>query len=143
MQAGQKKILSGLAAAHLVTDIYLPVLPAILPLLILDNGYSFLAAGLLVTAYNLTSSCTQPVLGWLADKKGFSVSISISLLISGVFIALIGIAGDYRIIMLLAILALEPGDNLGDILRAGLVRYQQGIRCVDDDKIVDTDRSHK
>jgi FSR family fosmidomycin resistance protein-like MFS transporter len=40
----------------MITDIYMPVLPAILPLLIIQNGYSYLAAGLLVTAYNITSS---------------------------------------------------------------------------------------
>jgi len=62
--------LTGLAAAHLVTDIYMPVLPAILPLLIAQNGYSYLAAGLLVTAYNVTSSFTQPVIGWLSDVRG-------------------------------------------------------------------------
>ena len=65
-----KNTITGLAAAHMVTDIYMPVLPAILPLLILNNGYSYLAAGLLVTAYNITSSFTQPVLGWLSDTKG-------------------------------------------------------------------------
>jgi FSR family fosmidomycin resistance protein-like MFS transporter len=89
----------------MVTDIYMPVLPAILPLLILNNGYSYLAAGLLVTAYNLTSSFTQPVVGWLSDTKGFSVSISISLLVSAVFVALMGIAHNYYLIMLFAILA--------------------------------------
>lgn len=83
----------------------MPVLPAILPLLILNNGYSYLAAGLLVTAYNVTSSFTQPVVGWLSDTKGFSVSISISLLVSAVFVALMGVAQDYYIIMLFAIIA--------------------------------------
>lgn len=63
-----KRTIFGLAAAHLVTDTYMPVLHAILPLLILNNGYSYLAAGLLVTAYNLTSSFTQPVLGYLSDR---------------------------------------------------------------------------
>ena len=57
----------------------MPVLPAILPILIANNGYSYLASGLLVTAYNVTSSCTQPLVGWLSDTKGFSVSVSISL----------------------------------------------------------------
>jgi FSR family fosmidomycin resistance protein-like MFS transporter len=88
-----------------VTDIYMPVLPAILPLLIVNNGYSYLAAGLLVTAYNVTSSFTQPLVGWLSDTKGFSVSISLSLLVSAVFIALMGIAKDYYLIMLLAVIA--------------------------------------
>lgn len=102
---GIKNTLTGLAAAHLVTDIYMPVLPAILPLLIAQNGYSYLAAGLLVTAYNLTSSFTQPVIGWLSDTRGFTVSISASLLVSAVFVALMGIARDYYVIMAFAVIA--------------------------------------
>ena len=89
----------------MVTDIYMPVLPAILPLLIANNGYSYFTAGLLITAYNVTSSFTQPVLGWLSDKKGLTVNISISLLISAVFVALMGITQNYYLIMLLAVLA--------------------------------------
>ncbi len=89
----------------MVTDIYMPVLPAILPLLIAQNGYSYLAAGLLVTAYNLTSSFTQPVIGWLSDTRGLTISVSISLLISAVFVALMGIAKDYYLIMAFAVLA--------------------------------------
>lgn len=100
-----KKTITGLAAAHLVTDIYMPVLPAILPLLILNYGYSYLAAGLLITAYNVTSSFTQPVLGWLSDTKGLTVHVSISLLISAVFVALMGTAHNYYMIMLFAVLA--------------------------------------
>ena len=83
----------------------MPVLPAILPLLIATNGYTYLAAGLLVTAYNVTSSFTQPVVGWLSDTKGFSISVSYSLLISAVFIALMGIAQNYFLIMLFAVIA--------------------------------------
>jgi FSR family fosmidomycin resistance protein-like MFS transporter len=90
----------------MVTDIYMPVLPAILPLLVVNNGYSYLAAGLLVTAYNVTSSITQPVVGWMSDTRGFSVSISISLLVSAVFVSLMGIAQDYYyLIMIFAIIA--------------------------------------
>ena len=91
--------------AHLVTDIYMPVLPAILPLLIANNGYSYLAAGLLVTAYNLTSSFTQPVIGWLSDKKGFTIDISVSLFISAIFVALMGITQNYTLLILFAVLA--------------------------------------
>jgi MFS transporter, FSR family, fosmidomycin resistance protein len=100
-----KNTITGLAAAHMITDIYMPVLPAILPLLIAQNGYSFLAAGLLVTAYNITSSFTQPVIGWLSDSRGLTISISWSLLISAVFVALMGIAQDYYLIMAFAVLA--------------------------------------
>jgi len=89
----------------MITDIYMPVLPAILPLLIAQNGYSYLAAGLLVTAYNVTSSFTQPVIGWLSDTRGLAISVSISLLISAVFVALMGVAKDYYLIMAFAVLA--------------------------------------
>jgi len=81
----------------------MPVLPAILLLLIINYGYSYLAAGLLVTAYNATSSFTQPLVGGLSDTRGFSVSISI--LVSAVFIALMGIAQNYYLMMLFAIIA--------------------------------------
>ncbi|MDO9325651.1 MAG: MFS transporter [Methanoregula sp.] len=104
-QKSATKTVTGLAAAHMVTDIYMPVLPAILPLLILNNGYSYFTAGLLITAYNVTSSFTQPVIGWLSDTKGLTVNISISLLISAVFVALMGIAQNYYLIMLFAIIA--------------------------------------
>lgn len=89
----------------MVTDIYMPVLPAILPLLILNNGYSYFTAGLLITAYNVTSSFTQPVIGWLSDTKGLTINISISLLISAVFVGLMGIAHNYYLLMLFAVLA--------------------------------------
>ncbi|MDD1694461.1 MAG: MFS transporter [Methanoregula sp.] len=103
--ASVKKTITGLAAAHMVTDIYMPVLPAILPLLILNNGYSYLAAGLLVTAYNVTSSFTQPVVGWLSDTKGVTISVTVSLFISAVFVALMGVVHNYYLIMVFAVLA--------------------------------------
>ena len=70
-----------------------------------NNGYSYLAAGLLVTAYNVTSSFTQPVIGWLSDTRGLTISVSISLLISAVFVALMGVAQNYYLIMAFAVLA--------------------------------------
>ncbi len=100
-----KNTVTGLAAAHMITDIYMPVLPAILPLLIAQNGYSYLAAGLLVTAYNVTSSFTQPVIGWLSDQRGLTISVSVSLFISAIFVALMGVARDYYLIMAFAVIA--------------------------------------
>jgi len=94
-----------LTFAHLVTDIYMPVIPAVLPLLIADRGLTFFLAGLMVTAYNLTSSATQPIFGYLSDKYGKQVHISTSLLISAVFIGLIGVVGRYPLLLACAALA--------------------------------------
>lgn len=93
----------GLSAAHMVNDIYSPVLPAILPLLILQNGYSYFLAGLLVTAYNLSSSFTQPVVGWLYDKKNIRVPIGLSVMISAFFMSFIGFVNNYYFLILFAI----------------------------------------
>jgi FSR family fosmidomycin resistance protein-like MFS transporter len=95
----------GLSAAHLVTDLYSPVLPAIMPLLIAQEGYSFFLAGLIITVYNLTSSLTQPVVGWLFDTRGIAVHISVSVLISATFISVIGLIGNYSFVLLAAAIA--------------------------------------
>ncbi|MCU0628959.1 MAG: MFS transporter [Methanoregulaceae archaeon] len=94
-----------LSFSHLVTDIYMPVIPAVLPLLIADRGLTFFLAGLMVTSYNLTSSATQPIFGWLSDRYGKQVHVSTSLLISAVFIGLIGIVGNYPLLLACAGLA--------------------------------------
>ncbi len=91
--------------AHMVTDIYMPVITAILPLLISTYGFSYFLAGLLVTSYNLTSSATQPIFGWLSDRYGKQLHVSVSLMISAVFIALIGVVTSYPLLILCAGLA--------------------------------------
>lgn len=97
-----KKSLPSLIAGHLVTDIYMAVIPAMVPLLILENGYTYLMAGLLVTTFNLSSSFTQPIMGWLSDTKGLSINLSISLLISAVCVSLMGFASRYELLIVLA-----------------------------------------
>lgn len=95
----------GLSAAHVVTDIYSPVISAILPLLILQYGYSYFFAGLIVTVWNLTSSFTQPLFGWLSDRRGFGVPVKYTLLICAFFISFIGLITNYWLTLLFAICA--------------------------------------
>ncbi|WFN33675.1 MFS transporter [Methanogenium sp. S4BF] len=92
----------GLSAAHVVTDIYSPVLSAILPLLILEYGYSYFLAGLIVTIWNLTSSFTQPVFGWMSDRRGFGVPVKYTILICAFFISCIGLISNYWLTLLFA-----------------------------------------
>ena len=94
----------GLAASHVVNDVYSPVLPAILPLLILQNGYSYFLAGLLVTAHQLTSSFTQPVVGWLYDTNRLTIPIPVAIFFSSFFMAFIGlVTSNYILTMMFAI----------------------------------------
>lgn len=99
-----KNILS-LSAAHLMTDIYGPVLPAILPLLILQGNMPYFAAALIVTTFNLTSSFTQPLMGWLYDRRGIAVPVAFSVLLGAIFIPLIGILTNYWLMLVAASIA--------------------------------------
>lgn len=98
--ADQVHGIAKLAFAHLVNDIYAPVLIALQPVLITTLGYSYFQAALLPVIHSLISSLLQPVFGSLADRKGIRVSISISLLLSGCGIALLGQLSDYYLVML-------------------------------------------
>jgi len=94
-----------LSAAHIVADIYLPVITAILPLFITTYGFSYFLAGLLVTAYNVTSSMMQPVFGWMSDRFGVVIHVSVSLLISAFFISAMGLSGNFYLLLVFAALA--------------------------------------
>ncbi|MDD1661844.1 MAG: MFS transporter, partial [Methanomicrobiales archaeon] len=93
------RTIAGLSVAHLVIDLYGPALPAIMSLLILRYGYSYFAAGLLVTVYNVISSLAQPGIGWVHDRKGMQLPPALSILICGVFISLIGIAPGFGVML--------------------------------------------
>ncbi|HDQ08469.1 MAG TPA: MFS transporter [Methanoculleus sp.] len=101
----ETRAIFGLSAAHVVTDIYSPVIAAILPLLIAQNNYTYFMAGLIVTVWNLTSSFTQPIFGWLYDARGKAVPVKVTILICGVFISAIGLVQSYWVILLFAVCA--------------------------------------
>lgn len=95
--------ISELTLAHLINDIYAPVLMALQPVLITTMGYSYLQAALLPVMHSLISSLLQPVFGRLADTRGLRVSVSLSILLSGLGIALIGLLSDHYLILLVCV----------------------------------------
>ena len=97
---GSRRIVAGLSAAHLVTDLYGPALPAIISVLIIQYGYSYFAAGLLVTMYNAVSSLAQPGIGWVHDRKGRQLPPALSILVCGLFISLLGLAPGFGVMLL-------------------------------------------
>lgn len=94
-----------LALGHLAIDIYTTVIPAIIPVLVSEGGLSYLLAGLLLTAYNTTSSLVQPVFGWLVDTRGRTVPLALAMLVGGVAIGLFGLTSSFPVLLLLAALA--------------------------------------
>ena len=92
-----------LTIAHLINDIYAPVLMALQPVLITMYGYGYFEAALLPVVHSLTSSLLQPFFGYLADKKGIKVSVGISILLSGIGISVLGLIPNQYIMMLLCV----------------------------------------
>jgi len=69
INATVNKKITGAITGHFLIDLYTPILPIILPLLIDTMGLSYFLAGLIVTAFNVVSSVTQPFVGLYSDKK--------------------------------------------------------------------------
>jgi FSR family fosmidomycin resistance protein-like MFS transporter len=85
-----------LSLAHLVNDIYAPILMALQPVLITMYGYSYFEAALLPVTHSLVSSLLQPVFGHLVDRYGINLSVGVSILLSGIGVSLLGlIPGQY------------------------------------------------
>ncbi|RQD81127.1 MAG: MFS transporter [Methanocalculus sp. MSAO_Arc2] len=92
----------GYTTGHIVIDLYSPVIPALIPLLVLYPGIGYFLAGLLVSVFQVTSSLFQPVVGWLSDRSGWSAPIWICILASAVCIGLYGVVQNYYLLLFFA-----------------------------------------
>ena len=84
-----------LALSHLFTDINQGALPALLPLLIANNHWSYATAATLVLTANASSSLLQPVLGQLSDFYPSPWLVWAGLLVATLGISLLGIAPSF------------------------------------------------
>jgi MFS transporter, FSR family, fosmidomycin resistance protein len=80
--------LAALAAGHAAADLCQGSVPALIPFLIADRGYSYGAAGVLLLAVTVGSSIIQPLFGAVSDRLSLSWLMPV-----GVALAAIGIAG--------------------------------------------------
>ncbi|MDO8842640.1 MFS transporter [Methanocalculus sp.] len=97
--------LLGYTFGHVVIDLYSPVIPALIPLLVLHPGIGFFLAGLLVSVFQITSSLIQPVVGWLSDRSGWGAPIWLCILTSSICIGLYGVVQDYYLLLIFAAVA--------------------------------------
>ncbi|HJJ47367.1 MAG TPA: MFS transporter [Methanocorpusculum sp.] len=93
--------LTSAIAGHFIIDLYSPILPVILPLLIESMHLSYFLAGLAVTVFNVVSSIIQPLVGIWSDKTGKHASIALCILLGAVGISFSAIAGNYLILICL------------------------------------------
>lgn len=98
------KLIGLLALGHLVVDVAQGALPAVLPFLKSAHHLSYAEAGMIVLAASVTSSIIQPLFGWLSDQTARRWLLPVSVLASGVGLALTGVASGYPMLLLLVVL---------------------------------------
>lgn len=84
-----------LSTGHLAADLFQGSVPALLPFLIRDRGYSYAAAGALFLMASLGSSIVQPLLGVYADRVRAGWLMWAGLFVAGGGLAVSGLVSSY------------------------------------------------
>lgn len=98
------RLLALLAVGHLVIDVNQGALLAILPFLREAFALSYAAAGTIMLVANLTSSVIQPLFGYLSDQTSRRWLLPLSVFLSGLGLALTGVAPGYAAILALVVI---------------------------------------
>ena len=94
-----------LAIEHGVDDFYQGVVPALVPFLIAERGYTLAQAGGVALAATLLSSLLQPVFGALADRRPMAWLRSAGMLTAATGVAAVGLVDSYPAVWLMALLS--------------------------------------
>ena len=92
------------ALGHFINDLYPAFLPPLLPLLVEKFQLTFTRASVLATVLSFSSSMTQPLFGYLADKLGGRTFLILGPLVGGVSLSWIGAIDHYSFLIFLLIL---------------------------------------
>lgn len=93
-----------LAAAHFTIDAYSSFFLPLLPLLVTRLGLNYTMVGSLVAISSITSSFSQPLFGWWADRLHRPWFVLLGPLVAAVFMSAIGLADSYWMLVLLLLL---------------------------------------
>src|SRR3954463_13576888 len=97
--------MSALSISHMTADSSRGAVPALLPFLIDQRGYSYAAASGLVLAATVSSSVIQPIFGHYSDRRSLAWLIPVGPVVGGIGIALVGIAPNYLLTFLAVVLS--------------------------------------
>jgi len=89
------------AASHALNDAYASFVPPLLPRIMNDLGISIALAATLAVTFSVASALPQPLFGYLADRHGRRMFAVMGPLVSGVFVASIGLAPGFWVLVLL------------------------------------------
>ena len=105
MRGLDRRSLGLLGAGHLCVDLCQGAVPALLPFLAAERGYSYAALGALVLFSTIGSSIIQPLFGLLSDRFARPWLMPAGLAMAGTGIALAGPAPTYALTALAVVLS--------------------------------------
>src|SRR5882757_5407417 len=82
-------------AGHAIDDLYQGAVPAIVPFLVAERHYGYLAAAGITLAATLLSSVVQPLFGVLTDKRPMPWLVPVGMTVAGAGIGLSGLGNSY------------------------------------------------
>ncbi|KZL92688.1 MFS transporter [Clostridium magnum] len=95
-----------ISLAHLLNDLYSNYLPQMLPfLVVLYPGFTATRGAIIVSAFSITSSLTQPLFGYFMDRQGKRWLAYIGTLWMATMLSLTGLVHNYLLLVVLAALA--------------------------------------
>ncbi len=100
-----KKALALLGTGHALTDINQGALPMILAFIQPVFALSQLQVGIVMLAFNLSSSVIQPVFGIFSDRFNAAWLVPLGCLTAGMGMALTGYSSNYPILLLMALIS--------------------------------------
>lgn len=90
-----------LMLGHFTVDMYVGLLVVLYPLLIAKYQINLQTVGLVSLAYSGMASISQPLFGWLADRRGTRL-IGLTMMWTGITFALLGLVPSFPMLLLLA-----------------------------------------
>ena len=84
-----------LVAGHGIDDLYQGAVPALVPFLVADRHYGYLAASGITLAATLLSSVAQPLFGLVTDRRPLPWLVPAGMMLAGAGIGLSGLSGSY------------------------------------------------
>ncbi|MFS8100263.1 MFS transporter [Lentzea alba] len=86
-----------LVVGHVVDDLYQGAVPAIVPFLVAERAYGYLAAAGITVAATLLSSVVQPLFGVLTDRRAMPWLVPVGMTVAGAGIGLSGLSDSYLV----------------------------------------------
>jgi FSR family fosmidomycin resistance protein-like MFS transporter len=116
-----------LSAGHFVNDCYSGFLAPLLPLFMDKHGLSVAQAGLLASVLSMSTSLSQPLYGYLADRSGRRFFLIVGPAITAVFMSFTGLAPSFAVLATLLVFS-GAGSASFHPTAAAAVSYASGTR---------------